>query len=337
MTTLLIAVFLVIFISALCSGTEAALFSVPIIKVRQMADEAGKRGSSSLLKIREKMNRPIAMIVILNNIANISGSMVVGTLAAKQFESQWLGLFSGLLTFAVIIFAEIIPKTIGEKHNVKISLFMARPVLWLTKLFTPLIWLIEVLTNPFTKGNQPSFSTDEKEIRFMAQLGEEEGVIEADELEMLQGVFQLNDTSARDLMTPRVSLTCIEGNVTIESVKDEIVDSQHSRIVVIGENRDDILGVILRSELLVALVKEQGGDLVREHGYSPLEVNEDLKADDLLPQFQKCRQHLAIVRDNFSGVAGVITLEDIIEELTGEIVDERDTVEDMREFEATAQ
>lgn len=336
MTTILIAALMVILISALCSGTEAALFSVPIMKVRQMADEDNikakrKRATKALLTIQERMSRPISTIVILNNIANIGGTTIVTVLANKIYSSLIVGFISGTLTFLVIIFAEIIPKTIGEKHNIKISLIMARPVLLLTKILTPLIWIIEILTRPFTGKDRQIMSTDEREIRYMAQLGEEEGVIEADELEMLQGVFQLNDMDARALMTPRISLTCIEGDVSINSVIDEVIESQHSRIVVIGESRDDVLGVVLKSSLLIAMIKGQGEEKVKLHGYKPVEVEHCNKADDILPIFQKSRQHLAIVRDEFGGVDGVVTLEDIIEELTGEIVDETDMDEDMRE------
>lgn len=340
MTTLLIVALLVIVISALCSGTEAALFSVPIMKVRQMADEQSKTGkikgaTKCLLTIQEKMSRPISMIVILNNITNIGGTTAVTLLSSQIFDSLTVGLVSGALTFLLIIFAEIIPKTIGEKHCIKISLFMAKPVLILTKISLPLIWLIEFLTRPFVGKDREVLSTDEREIRYMAQLGEEEGVIEADELEMLQGVFQLNDMDARQLMTPRISLTCIEGDVSINSVIDEVIESQHSRIVIIGESRDDVIGVVLKSALLIAMVKGQGDEKVSAHGYTPVEVNHNNKADDILPIFQKSHQHLAIVRDEFGGVDGVITLEDIIEELTGEIVDETDTDEDMREAAAS--
>ncbi len=340
METLLFAAFLVILISALCSCTEAALFSVPIMKVRQMLDEdtckpLQKKRTESLLKIRERMSRPISMIVISNNIANIGGATVVAILADQMYDSFIVGLVSGILTFFVIIFGEIIPKTIGEKHNLKISLFMARPVLFAAKILTPIIFLVEILTRPFTGKDKQALSTDEREIRYMAQLGEEEGVIEADELEMLHGVFQLNDMDARALMTPRISLTCIEGDVSINSVIDEVMETQHSRIVIIGESRDDVLGVVLKSKLLIAMIKGQGDDKVRLHGYEPVEVQHDMKADQILPIFQKSRQHLAIVRDEFGGVDGVITLEDIIEELTGEIVDETDTDEDMREAAAS--
>ena len=340
MDIILFAAFLVILLSAICSGTEAALFSVPILKVRQMLDEDTckpkfKRRTEALLKIREKMSRPISMIVIMNNIANISGTTVVTLLAHREFNSFWVGVISGTLTLTVIVFAEITPKTVGERHSMRIALFMARPVLLFTKLFTPIIFLVELFTRPFTSKAPQTHSTDEREIRYMAQLGEEEGVIEADELEMLHGVFQLNDMDARALMTPRISLTCIEGDMSINAVIDEVIESQHSRIIVIGESRDDVLGVALKSSLLIAMVKGKGEDKVLLHGYDPVEVQHDMKADQILPIFQKSRQHLAIVRDEFGGVDGVITLEDIIEELTGEIVDETDTDEDMREAAAS--
>ena len=329
MTTLIIVVLVVLAASAICSGTEAALFSTPMIKVRQLA-EAQVKGAQSLLEIRENMSRPIAMIVVMNNIANIVGSMVIGGMASEVFGSQWLGIFSGVLTFLVIIFSEIIPKTVGEKHSQTISLRVAKPVLILTKLMVPIIWLIETLTNPFTKGSQPEFSTNEREIRYLARIGDEEGVIEHDEYEMIQGVFKLNDVTAKDLMTPRLKLTCLRADLSLDEAKDGILESQHSRIVVTGESRDDVKGVALRSELLAALVQGRGQEYVRDHIFQPLRVSEDIKADDLLPKFQSKRKHLAIVHGEFGGVSGVVTLEDVIEELTGEIMDETDVDEDMR-------
>jgi len=334
MTTLIIAVFLVIFISFICSCTEAALFSVPIMKVRKMDDEqkstTSKSKTSALLVIRERMSRPISMLVILNNITNMGGTTLITLLAIRLFDSFWVGILSGALTLAVIIFAEIIPMSIGGKHSLKISLMAARPILFLTKLFSPLIWLIEYLASPFHENEGQTLSTDEQEIHYMAQLGDEETILEADELEMIHGVFQLNDVTARQLMTPRISLTCIKGEASIQTVIDEVIESQHSRIVVIGESRDEILGVVLKTSLLTAMIKGQGNEKVIDHGYLPVEVHYSNTADDILPIFQKSHQHLAIVRDEFGGVDGIITLEDIIEELTGEIIDETDTEEDMR-------
>jgi len=307
MVVLLVAVFIVLISSALCSGIEAALFSTPMIKVKQLADTDTK-GAHSLLKIRENMNRPIAMIVILNNIANIVGSMVIGVLATNQFGSQWMGVFSAVLTFLVIIFSEIIPKTVGEKHSQVISLAVAKPVCLITKCMMPLIWIIECITSPFTKGGETAHSTNEREIRYLAQLGEEEGVIEKDELSMIQGVFQLNDLSAHELMTPRINMTTLNGNLTLSEAQDRILESQHSRIVITGDDKDDIMGVALKSELLSALICGDPSNSVAYYAFTTFTVEETQKADDILPLFQQKRQHLAVVRDKFGGVSGVLTL-----------------------------
>ena len=331
MTLLCTAVFIVLLASAICAGVETALFSIPLLKARQLA-ESRKPSAVALLEIRESMNRPIAMIVILNNISNIVGSIVVGGIAANVFGASWVGVFSAVFTFMMIIIAEIIPKTLGEKHCEPIARFVAKPVKVLTTLFTPAIYVIEFITKPFTTGNLSETSTNEREIRYLAKVGVKEGVIESHEYSMLNGVFQLNDRTARELMTPRIALTTIEGDSTLSKAKHHIIQSEHSRMIVIGETIDIILGVALRSDLLTAMV---GGDYeskVENYKRKVLEVSQDALADEILPQFQKNRQHLAIVRDEFGSVAGVITLEDIIEELTGEIVDETDRRKDMRDI-----
>lgn len=305
-----------------------------------MADDetlskSAKRNISSLLQIRERMSRPVSMLVILNKITNMGGTTIVTLLAIQIFDNLWTGIFSGALTLAVIIFAEFIPMTTGEKHSLEISLATARPVLFLTKLLTPLIWLIECSSKPFHAEDSHSPSTDEQEVHYMAHIGDEEAILEADELEMIHGVFQLHDVTARQLMTPRISLTCIAGEASIQNVIDEVIESQHSRIIVIGKSRDEILGVVLKTCLLTAMVRGQGNEKIKEHDYLPIEVNYDNTADEILPVFQKSHQHLAIVRDEFGGVDGIITLEDIIEELTGEIIDETDTDADMRQAAAS--
>lgn len=334
MIILFTVVGIVLIASAICAGVEAALFSVPLIKARQLAD-AQVRGAKSLLKISEAMSRPIAMIVILTNISNIVGSMVIGVLAGKALDSQWIGVFSTVFTLVIIMFSEIIPKTLGERHNEKISLMVARPILLLTKLMLPVIWIIEKITNPFIRGDKTGPTTNESEIRYLAKVGEKEGEIEQDELEMIQGVFKLNDINAKDLMTPRVAMTCIDSGQKVMEVKQALLDSQHSRIVVTNESRDDVKGFVLRSELLACIVEGKGEQLVCDHIMKPLTVSETDKVDTILPKFQKSRKHLAIVEDEFRGVSGLITLEDIVEELTGEIVDETDEVEDMRQTRST--
>lgn len=329
MTQLIITVFIVLLASALCSGTEAALFSVPTIRVRQLA-ETNNLAAKSLLSIRDNMSRPIATIVILNNVANIVGSIAIGGIVTSVLGSQWLGLFSGILTFAIIIFSEIIPKTLGERYAEQIALLAARPVVALTFLLTPLVWLVERLTAPITKG-RVARTTDEAEIKLLARIGHQEGLIAADESEMIERVFLLNDKTAEQMMTPRVALTSLEADLTLAAAKAQIIASPHSRIPVVGENIDDVIGIVLKNELLVGLIEEKENELISNFIREVRFVPENMPADKLLAVFRKSRQHLAIVMDEFGGVAGVVTLEDVLETLTGQIIDETDKFVDLRE------
>lgn len=329
MVQLITAVLIVLLASALFSGTEAALFSTPLVRVRQLA-ETKRQGAQALLTIRKNLGRPIASIVIMNNVANIVGSIIVGSIATRVLGSQWLGLFSGILTFLVIVFSEIIPKTLGERYAETISLLAARPVLGLTYLLTPLVWVVEKITAPITQGKITP-TTDEAEIKLLAKIGHQEGVIEADESEMIQRVFRLNDVKAADMMTPRVALTYLQSDLTLAEAQERIIASPHSRILIIEGHVDNVLGMALKDDLLTAIIeqkKEQPvSTLTREVQFVPGTA----RADELLQLFRKKRQHLAVVIDEFGGISGVVTLEDVLENLTGQIVDETDEVVNLRE------
>ncbi|NES25000.1 MAG: HlyC/CorC family transporter, partial [Symploca sp. SIO3E6] len=281
--------------------------------------------------IRQKMNRPIATVVILNNIFNIVGSIVIGSMAAKVLGDAWLGLFSAILTFLIIVCSEIIPKTLGERYAENLSLSVAIPLKFLTVLFTPLVWLMEKVTTPFTQGKKIP-TTNEAEIRFLATIGRQEGVIEDDEAEMIQRVFRLNDLTAADLMTPRVIVTYLRGNSTLAEVKQETIRSQHTRIIVIKDSLDQVMGLVLKDELLTAMIEgatnQKVVTLIRPVRFVP----ETIRADKLLRVFQSRREHLMVVLDEYGGVSGVVTLEDVLEVLTGEIVDETDTTIDLQQI-----
>jgi CBS domain containing-hemolysin-like protein len=330
MLALIVIVLVVITGSAICSGTEAALLSISLIKVRQLA-QSKNPAALALLGIRNKINRPIATIVFLNNIFNIVGSVTVGSLAAKILGEAWLGLFSGILTFLIIIFGEILPKTIGERYAQSVSLLIAIPVKFLTILFSPIVLLIEIITSPVTKGKTIP-TTNEAEIKFLTKIGFQEGVIEDDEAEMIQRVFQLNDLTASALMTPRIIMTYLKGDLTLVECQQEIIESQHTRILVIEDSIDNIMGLVLKHELLTAMIRGSGeraiADLVRQVRFVP----ETIRADKLLQVFQETREHLAVVLDEYGGVAGVVTLEDVLEVLTGEIVDETDRSVDLQDI-----
>lgn len=330
MLTLIIAVLIVLLGSGLCSSVETALFSVSPIKVRQLA-QSNKPSAIALLAIREKMNRPIATIVILNNLFNIVGSIAIAKIADSVFGATGLGLFSGVLTFLIIIFGEIIPKTLGERHAERLALLAALPVKGLTFLFIPLVWILEKVTAPFTKSiKRPT--TNEAEIKLLVNIGYQEGIIEDDEAEMIQRVFRLNDITVADLMTPRMALTYLRGTLTLAECQQDIIASQHTRIIVTEDSLDQVIGFALKDELLTAMVEGKKDQLVATLTRQVRFVPEMVRADQLLKVFLSTREHLVVVVDEYGSVCGVVTLEDVLEVLTGEIVDETDRSIDLREI-----
>ncbi|MEC4984964.1 MAG: hemolysin family protein [Oscillatoria sp. PMC 1068.18] len=314
--------------SAICAGTEAALFSISALKVQKMA-ESKHKGAAALQWICENMNRAIVTIVIINNLFNILGSIFIGKIAADVLRNSWLGVFSGTLTFMIIIFSEIIPKTVGDRYNEKISLAVAIPVKTLTFVFTPIVWILEKVTLPFASEEQ-KLITDESEIRFLTKLGFQQGVIEGDEAKMINRVFRLNDLKARDIMTPRVTTTYLLGDLTLAEAKEKIINSPHTRIPVANESIDNLIGVALKDDLLIAIAEGKNDEKIANLARKVTYVPETLPTDQLLKDFQTRHEHLAVVLDQYGGVAGVVTLEDVIEVLTGEIVDETDQIVNLR-------
>jgi CBS domain containing-hemolysin-like protein len=330
MTTLLVAVLIVLVGSALCSGSEAVLFSVSSSRIRRLVDE-GSRLGPPLAWIKENMGQPIATIVVLNNIFNIVGSLVVGSIAIVQFGDAAFGVFSASLTFMVIVFSEIVPKTLGERHADAIAPIIALPILGLTKAFRPITWLLEKMVVPLTRGERRN-EIDEAEITLLARLGTTEGQILRSESEMIANVFRLDDVTAEQILTPRVSLTYVKAAAGLEEVREEILKSRHSRILAVGEDVDDVLGYVLKDEILAGLVEGKAerkvGAFVRQLEMVP----GNLKANELLGRFRARREHIALVLDEYGGVEGVVTMEDVLEVLTGPIVDETDLVENLQDL-----
>ncbi|MBU3917541.1 hemolysin family protein [bacterium] len=330
MLDLITCIVMILFFSAICSGSEAALFSMPLSKALLLA-QSKSSSALALLKIRKNMQRPIATIVILNSITNIGGSILAAALTTNALGSKWLGLVSGILTFLVIVVSEIIPKTIGEKYSQKISVAIARPLLWISRLFTPIVWCIEKITAPFTKGGN-TFTTNESEIKLLATIGQQQGVIEKKEAEFIHRVFELNDLTAKDLMTPRVMMTFLEGNTTLKEAQEFILNSQHSRIAVAKDTKDNITGIVYKDELLSAIIQKKDSQLISSFVHSARFVPENVSADRLLSFFQQDHKHLAVVISEYGNVSGVVTLEDVLEILTGDIVDETDKITNLRRF-----
>lgn len=330
MLPLILVVLFVLTGSAFCALAETAILSVSPIKVRQLG-QSKKRSELALFTLRTRVHRSIATVVILNNIFNIVGSIIIGGIATNVFGDAGFGIFSAFLTLLIIMFGEIIPKTLGERHALKIALWIALPVTGLVFILAPIVWFVERATTPFLRGKKKP-TTNEAEIKFLAKIGHQEGIIEDDEADMIQRVFSLNDLLAHEIMTPRTVMTYLRGSSTLEEVKEDIIASQHSRIVVIDETIDDAIGLALKNELLVALLEGKTDIAIADLSRTVCFVAETMKADKLLQEFQKKREHLFVVADEYGGVSGVVTLEDVLEVLTGEIVDETDRTADLQEI-----
>lgn len=326
MTTLIVLILFVIIGSGIFSGIEAALFSVPKSRVMLLAEQ-GKKPATSLLKIKNNLSQAVIVIVIGNNIINIVGSIFVGAFAARILGSTWLGLISAVLTVLIIVFGEILPKTIGENHAEKISLFVAPELLFLIKILKPVVWLFEKMTKRFIKIKK---MISEEELQMLSELGHLEGSIEEDERDIIQKVFTLNDMTAHDIMTPRTVLNSFQKDEIIGEVRDEIYDLNNSRIPVYDESIDDIIGLCYRRNLLIGLAKDEDARTIESFTQDILYVSEDMRVDDLLQLFLLRREQIAVVKDRFEGTSGIVTLEDVLEQLVGEIVDEDDEVVDMR-------
>jgi len=327
MALFIILILLVIFGSAFFSGMEAALFAASRSKAIVMAEQDAP-GGKALLKVKENMSRPITVIVIGNNIVNIVGSLFVGFVAGELFGSAVLGFLSAGLTILIIIFGEIIPKTIGENNAEAIGRKVARPLLMMTRVLLPIVLFIELMTKRFAKKRD---LVSEEELKILSELGHKEGVIEKDERDLIQKVFMMNDLVARDIMTPRTVLVAFQEDQVLGEIRDDIFSLRHSRLPVYKEGIDDTTGVCLRRDLLQALAEDKDHMQIKDFKHEALYVDEKYRVDDLLPYFQKKRAHMAIVKDEFDGTSGLVTLEDVLEQLVGEIVDETDEYIDARE------
>jgi len=237
---------------------------------------------------------------------------------------EWLGIFSAVLTFGIIVLSEIIPKTIGEHHKVTVSLMSAKGLRMCMFIFRPFIAIIIFLISPLRSGDKRPHIT-EKEIKAMLRLGRDLGTIEVDEETLINRVFRLNDLRAQQMMKPIEQICALVGNKTLQEAKDEIMNARFSRIAVYKNfETKQIVGVCQQRILLREIAKDNFKAQINNFMRKPIFVNENERADNLLEKFRFYNQHLFIVRDRYNKNIGIITMEDVLEELFGEIYDEKD-------------
>lgn len=317
-------------VSFLCSFLESVLLSVTLGHAKVLVEQ-GAKGALLLERLKTEPERPLTAILTLNTVAHTAGAVGVGSQVSALYGEAWLTAASVLMTIAVLLFSEIIPKTVGTLSWKRSAIPVARITNWLTWGLIWIVWPIEKTRALFPVGAQSTVTREE--LRVLAGVGEDEGEIELDERDVITNLLQMQDVKVEDVMTPRVVLTAFPAAKTVAEVVKENTDLPHARIPVYGLDLDDVQGVVLRARVLRAAID---GRLKSTMGDLSGPVLTCLPTDDvdgMLDRMLEEGVHLLVVKDEFGGTAGVITMEDIIETLLGrEIVDESDPAEDMREL-----
>ena len=331
MTSLMLVVGAVLVTSAMCSLFEAVLYAVPKSHV-ELLKRSGRSTGQVLFQLRQQVDRPIAAILSLNTIANTGGGAVAGALAANALGASRLGYFSAAFTLAILLFAEVVPKTVGVVYARPLSTWIARPLRWLVMLFRPLIALTRLATNMVWSGHQEHRVSDE-EVLTLVGSGLRTGDFKPHEAEVITNVLALERTIVKDVLTPRTVVFSLEASTLVAAASQNPDLPKHTRVPVYDGDPEDVVGLVHRMDVLMAMARDRS-DTTLEQLMRPIDfVVETTPLDQLLRSFLERRRHMVAVIDEFGGFAGIITLEDVLEELIGhEIVDESDQITDLRAY-----
>lgn len=324
------AVILVIllFLSAFFSSAETALVGCSKMKIRSMAEEGSKK-AQLVLKIFEKESKMLSAILIGNNLVNTYMASIA-SMIAYNFGGYAVSIATFLITFLILVFGEITPKTLATKYAVQLSLLYAPVISFLMKILTPVIWFINLFSGVILrlfgiKSDEKNAMITESELHTIIDVSHEEGVIEAEEREMIKNVFDFTDAKAREIMVPRVHVSAIDVNADYDKLMDLYKSDHFTRIPVYEGTIDNVIGLINMKDLLL-YDKSEPFD-IRKFLRKPYFTIENKSISDLMQEMQKDQNNMAIVLDEYGELAGILTVEDIIEEIVGEVQDEYDASE----------
>ena len=329
---LVLYVLLALGFSFLCSILEATLLSVTPSYVAAREQEGDPVGEH-LRTLKDDIDRPLAAILSLNTIAHTAGATGAGAQAAKVFGDGEVAVavIGGSLTLLILVFSEIIPKTLGAIYWRQIAPSMTRILTVIIWGMWPLVKLSQGITYLISRGKSKEASVSREEFTAMAELGEEEGVFEKEESRILKNLFRFSSLRVKDIMTPRTVVQALPESRTIGQIIEEHDEFRFSRIPVYTKNRDDITGYVLKDEILLKAAQEQGDVSLHDLRREILGVPETLPLPGLFERLVDSLEHVALVVDEYGGTAGIVTMEDVVETLLGmEIVDEADSTEDMQ-------
>jgi CBS domain containing-hemolysin-like protein len=312
-------------LSAFFSGSEVALISITRAKVRTLVNE-GRKGAERLAAVKDAPNHFLITILIGNNIVNVAAASIATAITISIFGDIGVGIATFVVVILLLFFGEIGPKMYATRHTDKMAIAVSAPILVLSRIFSPLVVLIEKVTARLgVSVTEPAVT--EEEIREWIEVGKEEGTIEQEEREMLYSVLEFGDTIAREIMTPRVDVALVEDTNSPESALRLFNETGFSRIPVFREQVDNIIGVLNVKDVFSALMSGNKNIPIKDVMYDPFFVPETKKIDDLLKELQVRKVQMAVVLDEYSSFVGIVTVEDILEELVGDILDEFDKEE----------
>jgi CBS domain containing-hemolysin-like protein len=329
---LVVYILIALVFSFVCSIAEAVLLSITPSYIEHLQQEQPKR-AQLLKKLRlDNVDRSLAAILTLNTIAHTVGAIVAGAKATVVFGSAWIGLFSALMTLAILFFSEIIPKTIGAVYWERLAPVTAVFVRWLTKGLYPLIWVSEGLTKLISKGKQQHIFSRE-EFLAMAGLGKRTGDIDEHESRIIDNLFRLGSLKTKDIMTPRRVIQYLQENDKVSDIFDYVVSTNFSRIPIYSKDIDDITAFVLKDDVLMAKAQGHTSMELKEIQREMVCVLDEMTLPNLLETLLNQRLHIALVVDEYGDTRGLVTLEDLVETLLGmEIMDEVDEVRDMQKL-----
>jgi CBS domain containing-hemolysin-like protein len=317
---------LLILLSGFFSGVETALFSLSRLRVKHLVRK-GVKGARAVEKLKDQPQKLLITILVGNNLVNIAASALATSIIYQISQSYAVSITTGIMTLIILVFGEITPKTLATKHSEQISLIVAKPLQFLQTLMSPVIFLFEVLTNVLTNitGQKPKPLVTEDEIETFVTVAEQAGQIKDAEKKMIHRIFRLDDLEAKDVMTPRNKIVAVSADDKVKGIAEVFHTKGYARLPVYRENLDHIKGFVHVIDAQEAMLNKENapvGTIVRPILFVP----ESKKLDSLLKYFQRRKQHIAIVVDDFGTNVGLVTLEDVLEEIVGEIIDETEKI-----------
>jgi CBS domain containing-hemolysin-like protein len=320
-TNILILCILIVF-SAIFSGIETALMAVGKVRINSLVEQK-KRGSLALQRIKNKTPKMIITILIGNNLINISAASLATVVFMDLFGSKGVGIAMGIMTFMILVFGEIAPKTFAAQNATKVSLIAAIPLEFLMKLLFPFVWFFEKITNFVNKlsGNKDKKEVSEADLKSFLVMGRKEGVLDKDEVEMMNNILEFKDRKVVDVMTYEDEIDMIDGNKRVREVLEFIVKSPFSRYPVYVGERDNVIGIVDVDDVLKALHEKKTSKKIKSLAKEVLFIPESKDVDDLLGELDKRNEKIALVVNEYEDVIGLVSIEDILEEIVGDVFD----------------